>query len=105
MTKYYGNRRASVVGSLIIALIVIATIVFLCITFKNELNSIWNKFKDNSQEIIDDINKDKNNKDNEQSSDNSGSQSESEKGDSTEITPTASIVLDNVVIEMSYLTC
>ena len=101
--NYYGNKSASIVGSLVIALIVIATIIFLVITFKNELNSIWNKFKDNSQEIIDDINN-KDNKDTEQPSD-SGSQNKTEEGDSTEITPTASLVLDNFVIDMSYLTC
>ena len=99
MSKFYG-RKTNIFSAVIIAVLVIATLVFLGITFKDEIGNLFNKFKDNSNEIIEDI-KDKNNKDTEGKED--GETKETPTTDS-EVIPTASLTLGDYVVEMSYLT-
>lgn len=103
MSNYYGRKSTNIFSAVLVTLLVIALLIFLGVTFKDEIGNLFNKFKDNTNKIIDNI------KDNNKGEDNSDSGNTEEKDSSdtetsgTEITP-MSINFGDYVVQISYQT-
>ena len=103
MSRNFYSRKTNIFSAVLVTLLVIALLIFLGVTFKDEIGNLFNKFKDNTNEIIDNIkdnNKGEDNSENENSEDNDSSETETS---GTEITP-MSINLGDYVVQISYQT-